>query len=85
MTYEELLAKLRAPQSLEEFGESLDLIERQLRSGGDFWERERSSLFSDSCMAVLLTRARFYVLMLTAQHMLIRDLSQQLEGRRAVH
>lgn len=82
--YDQLLVRLKAPLALQDFGESLDDVEREIRGGG-FWDRERSSRFEDSCMAVLLTRMRFYLFALTSQQLIINDLRQQLGQEAPVH
>ncbi len=80
MIYDDLLAALKAPQSLEDFADLLDRIDLVLRSGNEcLFIEQLGRDYEDKLMVVLLTKIRFYVLVLAAQHCLIRDLRTQLE------
>ena len=79
MAHETLLSRLRGPMTLEEFSEGLEQVEQLVRQqGATYWETEAGRAFEETFLASLLMKMRFYALMLSAQHLLIRELRQEL-------
>lgn len=86
MSHEEVLSALRLAQTPEECSAALYHVEELARrEGAGFWNRERDRPFQESVLFALLVRMRFYALVLTAQHLLMRELRQQSEARCSVH
>lgn len=69
----ELLEALKSPQDLEATFETLVRIEQEVRAE----EPEGEA----TLVAVLLTKTKFYILALSAQHHLIRLLREELSAR----
>lgn len=79
MAHEALLSRLRAPMTLEEFSQGLEQVESLVREqGAAFWQAEATRPFEETFLASLLMKMRFYALMLSAQHLLIRELRGEL-------
>jgi hypothetical protein len=79
MSYDELVVELRKPQTADEFCVALEAVETLVREAGPaYWDAEQEQRVEDTILAVLLTKMRFYTVVLSAQHLLIRDLRSEL-------
>ena len=79
MTYDILHALLRAPLNIDEFFAAvleLETLARGTEAG--FWHEESTRAFDETMLAALLAKVRYYCLIVTAQHLLLREIRQEL-------
>lgn len=83
MALDLLLAELKAPCSLVGLSDVLARVEQKVRAApSSFWEAEGIKPYEDTYTAVLLTRMKFLLLAVEAQHARIVELQFPKPARR---